>query len=438
MEKPNIILVTVDSLRADHLNPYGYKKNTSPFLEKFSKDSWTFLQSYSTGPNTHPSFPAILTSTYPSLFPRGETSGYLEKERTVISEILKMRGYATSAFHSNPFLSKYFGYDRGFDRFEDFMITERASKEKSRKKPLFKKMQRFWDLAVLKKPPFARAKQVNGEFEKWATDAKEPFFSWVHYMDVHMPYLPPRGYLPKVGEREISHISQLRLANRMTNPKTRTKFSEKEVGKSISLYDASIRYADDCFKRLVEFVENRPERDSIIIFTSDHGEEFMEHGSMGHTQKFYQELIRVPLFVKGPNTRGKKISARVSLIDLPVLILELVGQDVPDSFQGRSILGRMYSGGDAPVFAETNTKKGVYGAIIDDKYKLISTEKKELYDLETDPGEKTNLIQQEPDVAKDLNEKLERHFEDNLVHKKKLEAQGKVGQIRDVAKKIKL
>lgn len=317
----NVILLTIDALRADHTQPYGYTRATTPFLTELSKKSVLFSNAFSTGPYTQASFPGILTSTqYLDI----DDKKKLSKQRTLISELLKKHGVTTAAFHSNPYLSGFFGYNRGWDQFYDSMET---------------------DLPV--DCPYETAASINARAENWLTEWREenadrsqpqPFFLWMHYMDVHEPYIPSQENLSKINpdlqitlEEMTSLFKNTLLARKVDDT--------KDIDTLRDLYDAQILDADNALQHFFTYLENSNIlKDTVVIITADHGDEFNEHGGLSHDAKMYNELIRVPLLIYNSDEDAQRCATVASTIDLGPTILKLFGIDNPVNYQGQSIL----------------------------------------------------------------------------------------------------
>ncbi|MFP4185695.1 MAG: sulfatase [Thermoplasmata archaeon] len=376
-EYRGVVLITVDSLRADHLGYHGYEKDTSPFLDEFASENTSFKNCTSAGPRTLSSFPCLLSSTYLSSHPFGkERSERLSEDRVLISEYLE--DVETSAFHSNPLISKYYGYDRGFDRFEDYLITDSTVNAGylGRAKRILK--------LLLGDPPFTPGGNIHEDALEWIRSREGKFFSWIHYMEPHMPYLPPKRYQKLVGGRKVGHLKKLLLGKKLDNTNTRSDLSDDEVDLLIQLYDACIRYLDDIIKELIERLPD----DVSVIITADHGEGFREHGFLGHKDYLYDEVIHVPLFVSGDE---QDVETPVNHVDVVPTVLRMLGKDVPDFYLGENLF-------DLPDREGTFTEwlRGEKWQIAyrgrDFKYILDKKrDKEEFYDLENDPSEAENI-----------------------------------------------
>ncbi len=427
MGKYNVILLTIDCLRADHLDCYGYRKQTAPNIARLADRGVLFMDVFSAGPYTKASFKTILTGLYP--FTKG---GYHTIEHLVtLPEFFKKLNYKTYAIPNNVLLNRESGYSKGFDVYID------PIRKYSEHKELLRRMGGARILRLLDKiapklaeririhfveNPYLKAKDVVSLMIKCIIDAgRKPFFIWAHFMDTHFPYT----YLPKIyfsinGEK----IEKAKLIKINRSIERYIRFNEnlksELIAKIIKLYDAEIRYIDICLGKLIGFLDKISLLDStIIVITADHGEEFMEHGAFGHSGEknishLYQELLRVPLIIYHPNYASYIVKNSVSSADIVPTILNEIGMST-NSFDGMRILSR-----DVPknriLISEAslyNYRRGVLKigpsekismAVRIGNWKYIYYEsrniKNELYDLSRDSHEKNNVIDRYVDLAK--------------------------------------
>lgn len=457
-KKLNIILITIDSLRAGHLGFMGHEKKVSPNIDKLAKESAVFTNAFSVGPNSSYSFPSILTSTYPLDY-QGPSG--IKKPRVLISEVLKEAGYTTAAFHPSPYLTSFFGYDRGWDFFKDLgtsnFVFAAPQKVPSFLLKLFKEVifstfpavyywiryqgVKYFKLGALEDSSVSTKLRVNAEFLNRkirdfvcsVKNEESPFFVWTHYMDVHNPYLPRECYFQKKPYTRLDFLREQRFPQHLAHfPKKRAlrKYMQKHLKKGVELYDYGVEYSDYQIGELMNFLkkENLYEN-SIIIITGDHGDEFLEHGGGGHGNKLYNELLHVPLLIKIPGVTPQIIKRKVSLIDIPSTICDLLEVKSPSSFKGKNLFN---SSPDPVVFHQVgfNQKekcKGLAGINIentdqcqiacqDKEWKYIfgyGAKKEELYKLSEDPREQNNLKGKETQVLHQMREKIKQFEKDN-------------------------
>jgi len=391
----NVILLTIDTLRRDVLGCYGCDKRTTPFIDSIQNQCIRFIHALSAGPYTQAGFPGILTSSYYLDYGYSKDKKF-NPNRILISEPLHDQGIITAGFHSNAYLCGYFGWNRGWDTFYDSMEDE-----------------------VTDEVPFIEASVINNKVRAWLSNQKgkeKPFFLWVHYMDVHEPYIPKREYLELIDPS--ININEDNMFALFKNVLLKRDVSNKETVELLrKLYLAGVRKTDDSVKELFDILQRANILDeTVVIFTSDHGDEFGEHGGLSHDGKMYSELVDVPLIIFDPPlSKGMTCDKLVSTLDVSPTILHLFGLDPVSKFQGCSLL---------PV--EDYPSKGVYGESVekhgekekgDEKpvyfyrqgdIKIIYREGNdtwEMYDLKEDPKEQNNLINISP-AAEELKKKL--------------------------------
>ncbi|WP_191906135.1 MULTISPECIES: sulfatase [unclassified Haloarcula] len=331
----NVILLSADALRADHLSCYGYHRETTPVLDEFAEDSIRFENAYSASSHTREAVPALLTGKYPDV---AVDSKYQLATETIAST-LSQEGYATAGFHSNPFVSRAYGFDEGFDHFDDDLHLGQNK--------LVALAQRAFD--KLRNRHYARAEEINERSLEWldSLDQEEPFFLWNHYMDTHGPYEPPGEYATLYADRTVSGRDAQSLYQRAIDDPESITDEERQL--LIDLYDAEIRYNDE---RIGEFLEELRRRDllenSLLVVTADHGDAFGEHGYYEHPRFLHDEITHVPLFVREPRGTNRTISTPVSTLDIVSTFEQTVGLDI-DS-ERVSLLDQL--GDDRTVFLQ--------------------------------------------------------------------------------------
>ena len=400
----NLILVTVDCLRPDYLSCYGHNKKTSPTIDSLAEGGTMFTQAIINGVGTAASFPSMLTSTYPL-----QSGSYSLQGRKTIAEVLQKRGYETAGFNHNAFLSPAFGYNRGFD----YYYNSKPNKWVKRGLNLFGQYQ--MDSPSLSEEVFG-----------WLTDHhKDQFFLWIHYMDVHGPHYIPKGFC-----KETMGYCILKAEQEAVNFLLKNSFLEgKDLSSLKAIYNAEIRYVDDYIKDLLTMLSIVKVLDkTTVIVTADHGEEFFEHGKYHSHTQFYDEMLRVPLIINGPDIPIRKTGKQVSLLDLAPTILDILDEGNEEKFIGTSLLTEKNTE-DNLVFTEVDQgyklgsregpllrKDSVRFSSTDDIWKYIrdsKTYKEEFYNITEDPSEETNLINSEDfsaiEVLRFLRRELSKH-----------------------------
>lgn len=414
---PNVVFVLIDALRADRLSYTGYPRRTSPFIDQLASGGTVFTRAYSHGNRTMIAMPSLFTSKYPSYARVIRNNDWwvpLSDEQTTIAEMLRDSGYATFALMSNPYLKRPFGLTQGFDRVEEFndgylhLVLHRL---------LLKS-------GLASRPRYAmglpaNATEVTGAALAWLRrkPADAPFFCYIHYMDVHQPYLPPESFedmftldprLRSIDPRELT----TRTVDVVHTPGS--LLGEDDLTRLSDLYDACIRYVDSEIERLVEAAVSRNDRPTIVIITSDHGDEFQEHGQLYHTNLLIEELIRVPLLIwRSDRPESRRVEKLVRHIDVLPTIAELTGARAHFDIVGRSLVPELNSGAEGP--AVYLIAEGEYcSAVVEQGWKLMrvdTTSTIALFDLTTDFGARHDVADKEPRTFKRMLETLDLYFE---------------------------
>ncbi|MEQ8766461.1 MAG: sulfatase [Planctomycetota bacterium] len=397
--RPNILLISLDTLRADRLGTYGYDRDTSPQLDRFAAAGVVFEDVTSVSPWTLPSHASLLTSLYPSRHGVVSDAHKLPDARQTLTEVLGSAGYATHAIVNAHYLSERYGLLQGFEGSQ--VVSE-------------------WDDPKSKKPKLAKkATQITSDALDWLErrDAERPFFLFLHYYDAHSDYDPSEPYRTQFV-RPYAGPADGTTGQLLAYRKAGMVLGEGDIRHLGDLYDAQVRQLDDQIGRLLRGLDSMDlASDTIVAITSDHGEELFEHGSLLHGQTYFQEVIRIPWLMRGPGVpSGTRAREPVSLIDVPVTLLDLVGLDPPKKWQGRS--GVSIWRGQEPeprfLFAEAD-----HGDTIENRrrlvrhgpYKLIhdrETSSDAIFDLRTDPGEERDLSPTPPEITAALRTELER------------------------------
>jgi arylsulfatase A-like enzyme len=397
-QPPNVLLIVVDTLRHDHVGCYGATRDTTPALDALATEAVRFERAYSPAPWTMPAVASMLTGLHPS--GHGLTRvGALTGEARTLAEILQQHGYATTGIVSHLLLGARFGFDQGFAEFvESYSATPHHDVSTQRV-----------------------TRQARQALERMAGQQR-PFFLFVHYFDPHYHYKrhAQYGFAPETsgrldGDETIQELRELML-----------DLTPDELNFIKALYDEEVRHTDAGVGRLLAALsELDVDRNTLVIVTSDHGEEFLDRGWLGHTRTLYDELVRVPLLIRLPekNYSPKVSDVPISLTALTPTILDLVGVDsMPFDFQARSFsrmldAGTTELGGDVLSevdFIPFNSGKWVREvhkkSVVADRHKVVrddTTGLVEVYDLADDPGETRNLAPERPELAARLLSRLE-------------------------------
>lgn len=448
----NVILVTIDSLRADYvscINQFRKEGSNTPNLDEVAKNGVVFTNCFSQGTTTAPSITSLLTSTYPLDY--GGHS-YLTDSRITLAEMLKNAGYDTAAFHSNPFLSRLRNFNKGFDVFKENLIPWQLPNLLESLPLKFSEQIINKFFRIVRNQPYLPAPKINRQACEWLQNVVEPFFLWIHYMDVHGPYLRHRGfsYFDKIRAEMVWRKAYKKNPQGVTN---------KERQMLLNGYENEIKFLDNNIKKLSdELAELNLWDQSLVIITSDHGDEFGEHGQFGHMNLPYNTLSQVPLILKLPskfNIGEKIITHEVRLLDIVPTILDLLNIQ-PTSEEKSQMAGQSL----APLIKGSTSEYKINHVITEKfvpqtegKYEELSwdriqasvkqgswkfildnlNQKKELYDLNSDPYERKNMISDQKEIADKLNSFLVNHLKEMLEGKshaapQELEEKGKVKQ----------
>jgi len=301
----NVVLVTVDSLRADHCGFAGYDATRTPTLDAMADDGVRFENAIAPGPSTPESMPVVLTGSFPTGDADGES--LLAQRQAIIRRHMRARqtlaerfaqaGYDTAAFTPNPYTSRYFGFDEGFDHFEDFLGGSRERLYRGMLDGALSGLPLGSVLPVRVLLNWARREEVfkpwtdfYGAVQAWTETAEEPYFLWVLLMDTHDPYLVPEEY--RTQSQWAMYHANYRLWRQGHEP----PFSDRTHDRLVTAYDDSVAFADAFLDRLRTDLEAD---DPLVAVHGDHGEAFGEHGTYGHHQQLYEENVHVPFVIDG-------------------------------------------------------------------------------------------------------------------------------------------
>jgi arylsulfatase A-like enzyme len=385
---PSVVLIVVDTLRADYLGAYGHPRPVSPHVDRLAGDAALYENAISAAPWTAPALASMLTArTPPTLRFLGEHPVPIADRFLTLAEVFRDRGYRTQAIVSHHFVSSVLGFDQGFDRFDESQAQGHGYVSSP---TLSDKAVSFLD-----------------------RHGDEPFLLFLHYFDPHFDFILHEGFEfgPAYEGRRIRSGQPIGELRRLAPDLT-----PDDVAYLRSLYESEIAFTDAQIGRVLRRLEELGlYEDSLIVFTADHGEEFLERGDdwIGHTRTLYGEVIRVPLIVKRPGpARRDTVSEFFSLTDLMPLIAEHAGVSLPATVEHGDGGAATFDGG-RPIVSET-LRMARLQSVVDDGLKLIQnldTGRRRLFDLRRDPGERDDLLGRAPDEVQRLTLLLENYRE---------------------------
>ena len=425
MNRPNVILITIDTLRADRLGCYGHKGGLTPNLDRLAQNGIRFEQAITGGSWTQAAFPVLLTSTYASMY--GGCLGPLSPQRPSPIEALANNGYTTGGFTTSPLLSTTYGYQRGFRHFVELVPQEKETSlrkikggQKLLRTPLTHYVSNLLGQQTRPARVYMNAAEVNHSVCQWLDTVQGPFFAWLHYMDVHWPYhTDDKLDHPKdIAQlwRDLSHLHEVNWQDASISPIQREYY--------IELYEQAIRYTDAQIGKLLDHLANSPHAENtVVIVVSDHGEEFLERNHWGHVEtNLYDEIVKVPLIISLPDqANGKVIQRQVRTLDIMPTVLDLCACPLPNGVEGVS-LTPLWSGaedqyngtvaiserwrniGDIShiIAVRTNTFKYIWD--------INQPDQPQLYNLEADPDETRNVYRQFPKKVQEFQAYVDEHL----------------------------
>ncbi len=412
LDKPNVILIMVDTLRADHLSCYGYKNNSTPNIDRFASDSVLYKNTFGQSSWTKPQGATLLTSLYPSSHNTYLKPHILPDEIETLPEIMRSLRFYTLGIVNVIHFSPGFNFNQGFDRYHylapDFFFYAQDSSSH---------LCLYNILRLIRARFLSKQKQVNHYYQDaqvvnqlafdWLEDVKASrFFLFLHYMDPHDPYFTH----PYNGE------GVARVSTPKPNP--------DQAGEIEKLYDGEVSYLDHHFGKLIDFLKEAGLYDNtLILLTADHGEEFFEHGGWWHGLTLYDEQIYIPLIIKYPKGQNRGIIKNeiVRTLDIAPTILDYVNSQVPQTMQGTSLLREYHlrSPQDQRVFSEENHENNILQSVRSDTWKFIRANQnnprglspQELYNIAEDPEEKNNRAASKRDKAGQLEAEINSYLD---------------------------
>ncbi len=409
--RPPLILLTIDTLRADRLSCYGYDRIRTPHIDELATGGARFEEVLAQSPWTLPSLASLFTGTYPTVNGVVSSGNRLDGARATLAEVLGDAGYHTQAFVSNGWLQKPFGLDQGFAGYY----------HESHRPPYYWLLNMMVVRAVRGFIPGLRGVMTYSSGAHltdlacgWLRERRPTgFFLWVHYLEPHDPYAPPPPFNQTWDDQ---YRGRWRYRSGMLQRfRTGLWLTAAERRHLESLYDGEVWFVDHCVGRILRVLKEIGLYDrSLVVVTSDHGEEFWEHGNVGHGHSLYQELLRVPLVMRFPERipAGTVVRGRLRLMDLAPTILGILGLPGTMEMQGADLAAGAVSGSidtSLTAFGEALIYYGEQKALLRDKWKLVylpESAKRELYELSGDPEELFNVAQANPEARDSLTAEL--------------------------------
>jgi arylsulfatase A-like enzyme len=415
---PNVLLIVMDTVRADSLGLHGYDRDTTPNLSRWAKKGVQFEWALAPAPWTFPSHCSFLTGQWPSALD-AHWKPVLDRATPTLAEFLAARGYLTAGFAANTHWCSYeSGLDRGFVHYEDYPLTPATILGTTAPgRWLLENLRDPRDYYAVKwiRSQSRDAAAIHGAFLDWlGREGKSgrPFFAFLNYLDAHEPFLPPRDAAPRFGLRPESAADRRMLVDYWDRDKL--ALSPREVELARDAYDTCIAALDRRLGALLEELDRRGVLGrTLVIVTSDHGEQFGEHGVFNHGFSLYAHEVHVPLLILGPSApAGRTVVEPVSLRDLPATVADVLGFAADSPFPGRSLAdswgAKPRAGGARPLTALSEvdipmviipqrgrgpSQRGFTASLVDSgvHYLLDIRGTEELYDLHADPGELRNI-----------------------------------------------
>ncbi len=382
----NVMLWLVDTLRADRLAPINPETRVrTPGLDAFVREASTFAHAHAQENWTKPSVATLLSGLMPWEHTATQQGSVLPRSVELLPEMLREHGFETAGFICNGFVSDRFGFDQGWDTYRNYIREGRRT----------------------------RARDVAADVLSWldGRDESKPFFLYVHTIDPHVPYRPPRQYLEMYGDADYSGVVDFRRdSTLLENIKLgRLRLRDRDKEHLEALYDGEITYHDAHFRSVLEGLSRRGLADStMVVVTSDHGEEFWDHGSVGHGHSVYEELLHVPLFVRLPGLRSGRVTAPVGLVDVVPTIMEALGLPIAQEVSGRSFLHELDGYGSTGPRVTVSGFMDNWRTATNGRWKLVLRPRRppRLYDLQEDPRERADIAHDRPVTIRWLREQM--------------------------------
>ena len=405
---PNVVLISIDTLRPDHLGCYGYERDTSPNIDQLAAAGALFENAISSTSWTLPAHCALFTGLADTVHGCVEMDRRLAESRTTLAERLQAAGYATVGVFSGPALHPVFGLAQGFDKYVDCTsYAELTVKVAGAGQTLDGGVVESRSNADITSP------RVYAEVQRWLKEnERRPFFMFIHMWDVHFDFIPPPPYDRRF---DPDYTGSVTGEDFFIDPSINARMPRRDLEHIIALYDGEIAWTDEHVGKILGEIDALELREStIVMLLSDHGEEFFEHGRKGHRQTLYDEVIRIPLIVRWPGhvPAGRRYSDQARMIDVLPTLLDLLELAVPDDVMGQSLVPLLASGSlshDTLAVSELFSVGRELRAYRRPTRKLIhdlKTKQRQIFDLVADPNEKSPLGNVALDWVRELFEDM--------------------------------
>ncbi len=413
----NVILISIDTLRPDRMGLFGHRPNgrsTTPFVDRLAEDGVTFTNAVSSTSWTLPAHYALFTGVPDRVHGVIHDHAPRPKSLPMIAEIFKEGGYKTAGFFSGTYLNSFFGFNRGFDIYVGARTMMGANTAQTAK-----------DFRAAEVVTSQKVSESAMHFVR--ENGSEPFFLFLHYFDVHNEYLPPSPYDSLYGRPYSGWVDGKGVTS---DPRYNLQMGRADLDRLRALYDGEIGWVDSNIGRLFNQIESFSPgllENTLVVITSDHGEEFFEHGEICHQKNLYESSVRIPLIMSCPAKidSGKELDTPARIYDIVPTILDYAGLEIPDTMEGESLRSSIDSGEieSRPALIELariskETGYAQHFALRLGDYKLIVVQEREwsketpydlsgaviserhrLYNLSVDPGEKTDLVTRKAEIA---------------------------------------
>jgi len=376
----NVVVFLIDTLRADKLSPYDPETRVrTPGLRRFVEGATTFAHAHTQENWTKPSVATLLSSLMPWEHTATQHESVVPDSVDMLPEVLQREGFETAAFIANGYVSDRFGFGQGWDSYRNYI-------REGRRTP---------------------AQYVASDVLAWLDerDEESPFFLYVHTIDPHVPYRPPEEFLEPYADPayrgQVSFRTNVMLLEHIKMGRVRLNAADRRHLEA--LYDGEISYHDVHFRAILDGLERRGlDDETLVIITSDHGEELFDHGSVGHGHSVYEELLHIPLFVRLPGaSQLRRVDRPVGLVDVMPTILEALGIEAPEELSGESFLPTLRGDAEGAPAGSVSAFMENWRTYTDGRWKLVQRpgNRSRLYDLAADPNEENDLAEARPELV---------------------------------------